>query len=236
MASYDARQALFSLSKLNDQIATLSRERDRLLQDPVVYRAGEPLTQPLIVSSKDSEEQIERSLTVLFSDVATLYRAVPGVRPYPKNPLNADVKASIAQAARGIKALDPTSAIVVPVAGQNVFRDTAMSISFAVFKDTLIYRKGELMGTVIVANGKDPNQDQAALFRIETSLQRNAEDHGMPFMIADNLTTTEEESAASLRQLTSINGPALIKAIASRDIYAHGPLETMLLVSPFAGK
>src|SRR5438552_6614857 len=94
VASYDARQALFSLSKLNDQIATLSRERDRLLQDPVVYRAGEPLTQPLIVSSKDSEEQIERSLTVLFSDVATPYRAVPVARPYPKNPLNADVQAS----------------------------------------------------------------------------------------------------------------------------------------------
>jgi len=56
----------------------------------------------------------------------------------------------------------------------------------------------------------------------------------MPNMIADNLTTTEEESAASLRQLTSIDGPALIKAVAPSDIYAHGPLVTMLVVSPLA--
>ena len=236
IASYDARQALFSLNKLNEQIATLSRERDALLQDPVVYRAGEPLTQPVIVSSKDSPEQIERTLSLLFTDVANLYRSVPGIRPYPKDPLNPEVKASIAEAARGIKALDPTSAIVVPVAGQNIFRDMAMSISFAVFKDTLIYRKGELMGSVVVGDGKDPNQDQAALLKLETSLQRNAIDHGMPSMIADNLTTTEEESAASLRDLTQISGPALIKAVASHDIYARGPLETTVLVSPIAGK
>jgi len=95
-------------------------------------------------------------------------------------------------------------------------------------------RRGELMGSVVVSSGKDPNQDQAALFRLETSLQRNAEDHGMPNMIADNLSTTQEEAAASLRQLTSSGGPAIIKAIAPADIYAHGPLETMLVVSPFA--
>jgi uncharacterized protein (DUF3084 family) len=236
VASYDARQALFSLNKLNDQIATLTREREALLQDPVVYRAGEPLTQPVIIKSTEGQAQIEHMLSLLFVDVANLYRTVPGIRPYPKDPLSPEVKASIAQAARGIKALNPTSAIVVPVAGENVFRDMAMSISFAVFKDTLIYRKGELMGSVVVQSGRDPNQDQAALFKLETSLQKNAQDHGMPYMIADNLTTTEEASAASLRQLTSINGPALIKAVASRDIYAHGPLETSLLVSPLAGK
>lgn len=236
IASYDARQALFSLQKLNDQIATLSRERERLLQDTVIYRAGEPLTQPVIVSSTNSEPQIAHILSLLFVEVADRYRTVPGVRPYPKDPLSPEVKTSIAEAARGIKALDPTAAIVVPVAGQNVFSDTAMSISFAVFKNTLIYRKGELMGSVVVSNGKDPNQDQAALFQLESSLQKNAQDHGMPYMIADNLTTTEAESAASLRQLTSINGPALIKAVASDDIYASGPLETSLLVSTFAGR
>src|SRR3984893_2184134 len=236
VASYDARQALFSLNKLNDQIAQLSVQRDRLLQEPVIYRAGEPLTQPVIISSKNSLSQIEQILSLLFVDVSNRYRSVPGIRPYPKDPLSPEAKASITEAARGIRALDPTSAIVVPVAGQNVVRDTAMSISFAVFKDTLIYRKGELMGSVVVANGKDPNQDQAALFQLQTSLQKNAADHGMPYMIADNLTTTEEASASSLRQLTSINGPALIKAVASHDIYAHGPLGTSLVVSPLAGK
>jgi uncharacterized protein (DUF3084 family) len=236
VASYDARQALFSLNKLNEQIAQLSVQRDRLLQEPVIYRAGEPLTQPVIISSKNSQAQIEQILSLLFVDVANRYRKVPGIRPYPKDPFSPVVKASIAEAARGIKALEPTSAIVVPVAGQNVVRDTAMSISFAVFKDTLIYRNGELMGSVVVANGKDPNQDQAALFQLQTGLQKNAEDHGMPYMIADNLTTTEEASASSLRQLTSINGPALIKAVAARDIYARGPLETKLIVSPLAGR
>src|SRR5450755_2006669 len=53
VASFDARQALFSLNKLNDQIAQLSVQRDRLLQSPVIYRAGEPLTQPVIISSKN---------------------------------------------------------------------------------------------------------------------------------------------------------------------------------------
>ena len=234
IASYDARVALFSLNKLNEQIASLSRQRDRLLQDPVIWRAGEPLTQPVIVSSTQSEQDVEKMLSLLFVDVANLYRSVPGVRPYPKDPVSPEVKASIAQAAQGIKAIDPTPAIVVPVAGQNIFRDTAMSISFAGFKDVLIYRKGELMGSIPVSNGKDFSQDQAALFRLETNLQRNAQDHGMPYMIADNLTTTEQESAASLRQLTSIAGPAIIKAVAPDDIYAHGPLETQLFVSPVA--
>ena len=232
--SYDARLALFSLNKLNDQIAALTRERDRELQDPVVYFAGQPLTQPVIINSSGTQASIEGQLSALFVDVAGLYRSVPGVRPYPKDPLSPEVKTSISRAAEGIKALNPVPAIVVPVAGQNIFRDTAMSISFAVFKDVLIYRKGELMGSVPVSNGKDTGKDQAALIQLETSLQRNAEDHGMPNMIADNLTTTEEESAASLRQLTSIDGPALIKAVAPSDIYAHGPLVTMLVVSPLA--
>jgi uncharacterized protein (DUF3084 family) len=236
VASYDARQALFSLNKLNDQIATLSRERDRLLQDPVLYRAGEALTQPVIVSSKNDQNEIERTLTLLFVDVANLYRNVPDIRPYPKDPLSPQVRSAIQDAARDIKSLDPTPAIVVPVAGQNIFRDTAMSISFAVFKDTLIYRAGELMGSVVVDNGKDPGKDQAALFDLETSIQKNAADHGMPDMIANNLTTTAAESAASLRQLTSIDGPAFIKAVAPSDIYAQGPLETRLVVSPVEGK
>jgi uncharacterized protein (DUF3084 family) len=232
--SYDARLALFSLNKLNDQVAALTRERDRELQDPVVYFAGQPLTQPVIINSSGTQASIEGQLSALFVDVANLYRSVPGVRPYPKDPLSPEVKASISRAAEGIKAISPVPAIVVPVAGQNIFRDTAMSISFAVFKDVLIYRKGELMGSVPVSSGKDTGNDQAALIQLETSLQRNAEDHGMPNMIADNLTTTEEESAASLRQLTSIDGPALIKAVAPSDIYAHGPLTTMLVVSPLA--
>jgi hypothetical protein len=58
----------------------------------------------------------------------------------------------------------------------------------------------------------------------------------MPYMIADNLTTSEAASAASLRELTSIDGPAIIKAIAPADIYAHGPLETSLVVAPVAGR
>ena len=230
--SYDARLALFSLNKLNDQVAALTRERDRELQDPVIYFSGQPLTQPVIINSSGTQANIEGQLSALFVDVANLYRSVPGVRPYPKDPLSPEVKESISRAAAGIKALNPTPAIVVPVAGQNIFRDTAMSISFAVFKDELIYRKGELMGSVPVSDGKDTGKDQAALIQLETSLQRNAEDHGMPNMIADNLTTTEEESAASLQQLTSIGGPALIKAVAPYDIYAHGPLVTMLVVSP----
>lgn len=124
----------------------------------------------------------------------------------------------------------------MPVAGQNIFRGTSMSISFAVYRDTLIYRKGELMGSVVVPDGRDRGKDQAALFQLETSLQRNAADHGMPYMIADNLTTTAEASAASLAQLTSIKGPAIIDAVAPSDISAEGPLETKLVVSPVAGR
>lgn len=237
VASYDARQALFSLNKLNDQIATLSRERERLLQDPVIYRAGEQLTQPIIVGSRASEPELEKFLSLLFVDVANLSRStVPDVRPYPKNPLSPGVKATIAEAARGIKALDPVSAIVVPVAGQNVFRDTAMSISFAVYKDVLIYRKGEQMGSVAVGNGQDTSQDRAALFRLETIVQKNAVNHGMPPLIADNLTTSEEASSESLTQLTHNEGPAIIKAIAPHDILAEGPLVTSLVVSPVAGR
>jgi uncharacterized protein (DUF3084 family) len=234
--SFDVRQALFSLRTLNEQISTLTRERDRLKQDPVVYRAGEPLTQPVIVSSSDTDEHIESILSQLFVDVANVYRNVPGVRPYPKDPLSPTVRTSIEGASAGIKAFAPTSAVVVPVAGQNVFRDTAMSISFAVYKDVLIYRKGELMASVVVGDGRDPNQDQAGLLRLELSIVGNAQDHGMPPSIADNLTTSEEASTASLRQLTSIGGPAIIKAVASRDIYAEGPLETSIVVSPVAGR
>jgi uncharacterized protein (DUF3084 family) len=234
ISSYDARQALFSLNKLNEQINTLTIERDNLIQDPVVWSAGQPLTQPVIVSSRVSDEEIERVLSLLFVDVANLYRSEPGVRPYPKNPLSQGVMASIEQAAKGIKTLDPTSAIVVPVAGHNIFRGTAMSISFEVFKDTLIYRKGEQMGSVVVGDGRNADLDQAALFRLGTIVKQNAQDHGMPSMISDNLATTEDESSASLRELTSISSPAVITAVAPADIYAEGPLEAKIVVSPVA--
>lgn len=236
IASYDARQALFNLARLNDQIANLTRERDRLLEDPVMFRAGEALTSPVIISSKNSADQIQQILSVLFVEVADRYRNVAGIRPYPKDPLSPQVKASIAEAAKGIKALDPTPAIVLPVAGQNIFRDTAMSISFAVYKDVLIYRAGETMVSVAVPNGKDINGAQAALIQLQASLEKNAEDHGMPESVADDPAYTMGEAEAGLRQLTSINGPALVRGVAPVDIYAHGPLETRLVVTRVAGR
>lgn len=231
LVSQEARQALFSINKLNEQIKTLTDERDNLLQDPVVLRAGEPLTPAFILRSTDSEEDIENRLALLFQGVANLSRTFP-VLPYRTSAKSADARAKIEQTARYIKSLEPISAIVVPVAGENIFRGGPWKFSLNVYKNALIYRKGEIIASVMVSDGKDLSADQAALISLNSDISRSAVDHGMPPMLADNPTTAPEVFNRAVERLTATNGPAIVKAVAANDIYAEGPLTAELTVAP----
>jgi uncharacterized protein (DUF3084 family) len=228
--SKEARQALFSINKLNEQITTLTDERDNLLQDPVVLRAGEPLTPAFIVRSSDSEEQIESRLSLLFEGVANLSHNYP-VLPYRTSVKSADAQTKIEQTARYIKSLAPDSAIVVPVAGENIFRGGPWKFSLNVYRNALIYKKGEIIASVTVPDGKDLSGDQAALISLNSAISRSAIDHGMPPMLADNPTTAPEVFNRAVERLTATSGPAIVKAAAASDIYAEGPLLAELIVS-----
>lgn len=231
LVSNDARQALFSIQKLNEQIANLTSERDQLLQDPVVLRAGEPLSPAFIVNSTDSLPQIEDRLSLLFQGVANLSQNFP-VQPYRTSPQSADAKAKIAQTAAYIKSLQPTQAIVVPVAGENIFRGGPWRFSLHVYKNSLLYRRGEIISSVVVKDGRDISADQAALISLNTAISRSAADHGMPPMLADNPTTDPDVFNRAVTRLVATHGPALVKAIAATDIYASGPLNAELAVTP----
>lgn len=231
LVSQDARQALFSIAKLNEQIANLTNERDQLLQDPVVLRAGEPLTPAFIVRSTDSLPQIEDRISMLFQGVANLSHNFP-VQPYKTSVGSADAKAKIEQTAAYIKSLQPTPAIVVPVAGENIFRGGPWKFSLHVYKDALLYRKGEIIASVIVNNGRNISADQGALINLNTAISRSATDHGMPPMLADNPTTDPDVFNRAVTKLVANTGPAVVKAVAATDIYASGPLNAELTVSP----
>jgi uncharacterized protein (DUF3084 family) len=231
LVSQEARQALFSINRLNEQIKTLTDERDNLLQDPVVLRAGEPLTPAFLVRSTDSETEIENRLALLFDGVANLSHNYP-VLPYRTSVKSADAQAKIEQTAKYIKSLEPASAIVIPVAGENIFRGGPWKFSLNVYKNALIYRKGEIIASVMVRNGKDISGDQAALISLNSAISRSAVDHGMPPMLADNPTTRPEVFNRAVERLTATSGPAIVKAVAANDIYAEGPLNAELIVSP----
>jgi uncharacterized protein (DUF3084 family) len=231
LVSQEARQALFSINRLNEQIKTLTDERDNLLQDPVVLRAGEPLTPAFLVRSTDSETEIENRLALLFEGVANLSHNYP-VLPYRTSVKSADAQVKIEQTAKYIKSLEPASAIVVPVAGENIFRGGPWKFSLNVYKNALIYRKGEIIASVMVRNGKDISGDQAALISLNSAISRSAVDHGMPPMLADNPTTRPEVFNRAVERLTATSGPAIVKAVAANDIYAEGPLNAELIVSP----
>jgi uncharacterized protein (DUF3084 family) len=229
--SQDARQALFSIQRLNQQIANLTSERDQLLQDPVVLRAGEPLTPAFIINSTDSLGEIEDRLSLLFEGVANLSHSYP-VQPYRTSVESADAKAKIAQTAEYIKSLAPTPAIVIPVAGENIFRGGPWRFSLHVYKDALIYRKGEIIASVTVADGRNLSADQSALIALNTAISRGAADHGMPPMLADNPTTDPGVFNRAVSRLVATHGPAVVQAVAASDIFASGPLNAELAVSP----
>ena len=231
LVSKEYRQALLSYNVLNDQIKTLTNERDNLLQDPVVLRAGEALTPAFIVQSTDSEQDIARRIALLFQGVANLSRNYP-VLPYKTSVKSADAQAKIEQTARYIKSLAPESAIVIPVAGENIFRGGPWKFSLNVYKDGLIYKKGEIIASVMVRNGKDISGDQTALISLNSAISRSAIDHGMPAELADNPTTPPEVFNRAIQRLTATSGPAIVAAVAADDIRAQGPLVTELTVSP----
>lgn len=231
LVSQEARQALFSINKLNAQIATLSQQRDQLLQDPVVLRSGEPLTPAFIVRSTDSEQAIEDKIALLFQGVANLSHNYP-VTPYRTSPSSADARAKIAAVAKYIKSLQPVAAIVIPVAGENIFRNGPWRFTLAVYPNRLIYRKGEIITSVDVDNGKDVSRDQAALVQLNTGIKNSAVDHGMPAMLADSVVVMPQSFNQAVEQLTATNGPAIVKAVAANDIYAQGPVAATLSVSP----
>jgi uncharacterized protein (DUF3084 family) len=231
LVSQDARQALFSIAKLNEQIVNLTNERDQLLQDPVVLRAGEPLTPAFIIKSTDSLAQIEDRLSLLFEGVANLSRNFP-VQPYRTSVDNSDAKAKILQTAEYIKSLSPTAAIVVPVAGENIFRGGPWRFSLHVYKDGLIYRRGEIIASVTVQDGRNLSADQSALIDLNTAISRGAADHGMPPMLADNPTTDPDVFNRAVSRLVATRGPAVVQAVAASDIFAAGPLSAELTVSP----
>ncbi|HLN46874.1 MAG TPA: DUF3084 domain-containing protein [Magnetospirillaceae bacterium] len=231
----EARQALFSINTLRDEIKTLTAQRDQLLlfvrEAPLVFRNGEPISRPVLIDTTDDEATIERNLTALFHVVAQHYSTIPDVQPYPEE-LTPAARAKIAALARQIKTYAPDDAIVVPVAGENIFRHGAMSISFNVFRDGLIYRKGDAIAAVSIANGRDPQLASAGLQQLRIAITDNATAHGMPPTIADTPEANVATFDDAYKQLRSIHGPAVMRAIAARDIKASGPLTTELIVAP----
>ena len=117
------------------------------------------------------------------------------------------------------------------MAGENIFRGGPWKFSLNVYKNALIYRKGEIIASVMVHNGKDISADQTALISLTSSISRGAIDHGMPPMLADNPTTRPEVFNRAVERLTTTSGPAIVKAVAANDIYAEGPLAAELTVS-----
>lgn len=231
----EARQALFSINHLRDEIRTLTGQRDQLLtfvrEAPLVFRNGEPISRAVIVSTTDDVPTIQRNLEALFKVVADHYSHIPDVQPYPSELTSAE-RNKIAALARQIKTYAPAEAIVVPVAGENIFRHGAMVISFNVFKNELIYRKGETIASVGIANGRNAALANAALQRLRILITDNAINHGMPPTIADTPDASVAGFEGAYKRLTNIKGPVVLRAIAARDIKASGPLTTELVVAP----
>jgi uncharacterized protein (DUF3084 family) len=234
LVNQEARQALFSINTLRDEIKTLTAQRDQLLlfvrEAPLVFRNGEPISRPVLIDTTDDEASIERNLTALFRVVAEHYSHIPDVQPYPQD-LTPAARAKIAALARQIKTYAPDDAIVVPVAGENIFRHGAMSISFDVFRNSMIYRKGETIAAVTIADGHDPQLSSAGLQQLRIAITDNAIAHGMPPTIADTPEASVAAFDATYKQLTNIKGPAVMRAVAARDIRAAGPLSTELIVA-----
>ena len=105
---FEARQALFSINTLRDEIKTLTAQRDQLLlfvrEAPLVFRNGEPISRPVLIDTTDDEASIERNLTALFRVVAEHYSHIPDVQPYPQD-LTPAARAKIAALARQIKTM-----------------------------------------------------------------------------------------------------------------------------------
>lgn len=230
LVNQEARQALFSINTLNDQIKTLSAERDQLLQEPVVFRNGEPIFSPVVIASTDPEPVIERGLEQLFLGVAGYYSNIPDVRPYPKT-LTPAARANLVALAKTVKGFAPTAAIIVPVAGENIFRHGAMKISFRVYEDRLLYRKGEIIAHIDLVNTANRQLETVALNQLAASIRSNAIQHGMPDSIA-NPTITPDAVDRVARELSSIKGRTVVQAVAANDTYAHGPLTTEIVVEP----
>jgi hypothetical protein len=234
VVSSDARQALFSINKLNEQITQLTEQRDQLLDSPVIFRAGEAITQPFIIESTDPLPVIERQLTDLLVAVGKMSRSLP-VQPFAQD-LTAPARASIHAAAVGIKNQAPVEAIVVPEASENIIRGGVLRIGLRVYLNKLIYRKGDTIASVGVANGQSRDEDRAALVQLIAGLKLSAISHDMPPSIADNPITSEAAIDSSIAALTSSRGPTLVRAVAANDIYAAGPLTANLVVAPAAVK
>ena len=226
----NARVAIFSIAKLNDEITALTADRDRLVnfmrEEPLVFRKDEVLTPPVTVSSRQTLPDIQREIGLFFAEVANYYRrASPDVRPYPKDPLTSPgVTPKIAKLATVVKSFAPYNAIIVPVAGENIFRGTNMSISFEVYRDELLYRKGEIIASVEVANARDIDRDRTAIYDLINRIVGNAISHGMPPVIANIATASPLSADRATHELESVTGPAVITAKATRDVYAEGPL------------
>jgi len=231
----EARQALFSINTLRAEIKTLTAQREDLLQfvreAPLVFRNGEPISRPVIVSTTDDEATIERNLSELFSVVADHYSHIPDVQPYPKDITPAQ-QAKLAALARQIKTYAPDDAIVVPVAGENIFRHGSMSISFDVYRDSMIYRKGDAIASVRVSDGHDLAAAGAGLQQLRIAITDNAINHGMPPTIADTPDASVAAFEGAYRKMTATRGPVVLRALAARDIKASGPLTTELAVAP----
>ena len=231
----EARQALFSINTLRDEIKTLTGQRDQLLgfirEAPLVFRNGEPISRPVLVDTTDDVATIERNLSELFSVVAEHYGHIPDVQPYPKE-LTPAVRGKLTALAAQIKTYQPDDAIVVPVAGENIFRHGAMSISFNVFRNSMIYHKGDVIAAITVPDGHNQQLAGSALQQLRIAITDNAISHGMPPTIADTPDASVSAFDTAYKQLTSIHGPAALRAVATRDIKAAGPLSTELIVTP----
>src|SRR5215472_5636757 len=88
LVNVEARQALFSINTLRDEIKTLTSQRDQLLlfvrEAPLVFRNGEPISRPVIIDTSEDVAAIEQNLTALFRVVAEHYSHIQTYSPIPK--------------------------------------------------------------------------------------------------------------------------------------------------------
>ena len=81
-----------------------------------------------------------------------------------------------------------------------------------VYKNALIYRRGEIIASVLVRDGKDISGDQSALFTLNTEISRSAVDHGMPPMLADNPTTPPDVFNHAVERLVATSRERHLRA------------------------
>ena len=229
LVSNDARQALFHLQEIRQQIAQQEGELRALQVRDIIYLHDQEVLRTVIDGREDPT--VVHNRVQAFFDLAMQAARQRGVAPQrggvavqmsPPGLTAGDVAQDIVERHQPM--------VVRMIATENTVRGAPLQATVIGFPNTLVFRSGETIATKRLDGGAARQQIEAGLLELSTQVVAVAKVHGVispPFALATSPPDIRLDPAvllATIERVQARRAPVDVRVVTLADTYTIGPV------------